>query len=84
MTESVNELMNHEPVYRTAPATLGLLKNVTYDMRREVNILSQFQLHPILDTTQTLFVILRVPPLDSETEWTGELWSKTNILDWQN
>ena len=22
-------------------------------------------------------------PLDSETWWTGELWSKTNILKWQ-
>ena len=25
MTESFNELLNHEPVYRTAPATPGLL-----------------------------------------------------------
>ena len=24
------------------------------------------------------------PPLDSETGWTGELWSKTNLLNWQN
>ena len=23
-------------------------------------------------------------PLDSETGWTGELWSKTNLLNWQN
>ena len=23
------------------------------------------------------------PPLDSETGWTGELWSKTNLLNWQ-
>ena len=22
-------------------------------------------------------------PLDSETGWTGELWSKTNFLKWQ-
>ena len=24
------------------------------------------------------------PVLDSETGWTGELWSKTNLLNWQN
>ena len=29
-------------------------------------------------------VTLRLPPLDSETGWTGELWSKTNLLIWQN
>ena len=29
-------------------------------------------------------VTLRVPTLDSETWWTRELWSKTNLLDWQN
>ena len=23
-------------------------------------------------------------PLDSETVWTGELWLKTNLLNWQN
>ena len=30
------------------------------------------------------FVTLTVPPLDYETGWTGELWSKTNLLKWQN
>ena len=25
-------------------------------------------------------VMLRGPPMDSETGWTGELWSKTNLL----
>ena len=29
-------------------------------------------------------VTLRVPPLKSQTGWTGELWSKTNLLNWQN
>ena len=29
-------------------------------------------------------VTLRVPPLKSETGWTGELWSKTNLLNCQN
>ena len=27
---------------------------------------------------------LRVPPLNFETGWTGELWSATNLLKWQN
>ena len=31
-----------------------------------------------------MYVTLRVTPLDSETGWTGELWSKTNCLNWQN
>ena len=26
----------------------------------------------------------RLPPLDCEMGWTGELWSKTNLLNWQN
>ena len=29
-------------------------------------------------------VTLVLPPLDSETGWTGELWSKTYLLIWQN
>ena len=29
-------------------------------------------------------VTLRVPTLDFETGWTGELWSKTNLPNWQN
>ena len=29
-------------------------------------------------------VTLRGPPLDSETGWTGKLWSKTNLLIWKN
>ena len=32
----------------------------------------------------SLFVMLRTPNLDSETRWTGELWSNTNLLKWQN
>ena len=44
--------------------------------------------YPILDTRisglRPPSVTLTVPPLDSETGWTGELWSKTNILNWQN
>ena len=47
--------------------------------------------YQILDTRISFVLIppppsvtLRVPPLDSETGWTGELWSKTNLLNWQN
>ena len=29
-------------------------------------------------------VTLVLTPLNSETGWTGELWSKTNLLNWQN
>ena len=32
----------------------------------------------------SLSVMLRQPPLDSESGWTGELWSKTNFLKRQN
>ena len=45
--------------------------------------------HPILDTRISVRVFvrpcvtLRLPPVDSETGWTGEPWSKTNILNWQ-
>ena len=33
-----------------------------------------------------VYVTLRAPPppLDFETGWTGELWSKTNLPNWQN
>ena len=44
--------------------------------------------HPILDTRISRlcseFVTPVLPPLDSETGWTGELWSKTNLLILQN
>ena len=44
--------------------------------------------HPILDTRIFVrppsSVTLVLPPLDSETRWTGELWSKTYLLNWQN
>ena len=43
--------------------------------------------NPILDTrisVRTPCVMLRPPPLDSETVWIGELWSKTYLLDRQN
>ena len=41
-------------------------------------------LYPKLDTriSVRLFVTLVLPPLDTETSWSGELWSKTNILNW--
>ena len=29
-------------------------------------------------------ITLILPPLISEMGWTGELWSKTNLLNWQN
>ena len=32
----------------------------------------------------SLFIMLRVPHLESETGWTGELWSKNNLLKYQN
>ena len=50
-------------------------------------------MNPILDTrisvcpsvwTLSFSVTLRLPPLDSETGWTGELWSNTNLLIQQN
>ena len=48
------------------------------------------RIHSILDSR--IFVLLLLlrhaqgtpPPLDCETGWTGELWSKTNLLKWQN
>ena len=43
--------------------------------------------NPILDTRISVrppFVTLRSPPLDSEMGWTGELWSKTYLLNCQN
>ena len=32
MTDLINELMNHNAVYRTAPATLGLLIRLVQEM----------------------------------------------------
>ena len=36
------------------------------------------------DFRPPLSVTLRPLPLDSEMGWTGEGWSKTNLLNWQN
>ena len=43
--------------------------------------------NPILDTViygRPPFVTLVLPPLDSETGWTGELWAKTKFLILEN
>ena len=46
--------------------------------------------YPILDTRISVrsfvrpFVTLRGPPLDSETGWTGELWSNPVLLILEN
>ena len=45
--------------------------------------------YPILDTIISVLLLpscvtLRGPPLDSETGRTGEFWSKTNLIKWQN
>ena len=39
---------------------------------------------PATTTPATVYVTLRLPPQDSETGSTGELWSNTNLLKWQN
>ena len=33
---------------------------------------------------RVFFLHAQATPLDSETGWTRELWSKTNLLKWQN
>ena len=62
------------------------------NLRRNSNILCfpPPNYHSILDTrisvrpsVQTSSVTLRVPPLDSEMGWTGKLWLKTDLLNWQ-
>ena len=44
--------------------------------------------YPILERGSAILLLLLVhaqgPPLNSEIGWTGELWSKTNLLNWQN
>ena len=47
------------------------------------------QCYPILERGCAVLLLLlchalATPPLDSETGWTGELWSKTNLLKLQN
>ena len=40
--------------------------------------------HKDICPSPSFSVTLRTPPLKSETGWTGEHWSKTNLLNWQN
>ena len=54
-------------------------------------IFRKFSSNPILERGSAVLLLLLLPlhhaqgtPLDSETGWTGELWSKTNLLNWQN
>ena len=38
---------------------------------------------PATTTAATaVYVTLRVPPQDYKTGWTGEVWSKNNLLKW--
>ena len=46
----------------------------------EVNTSIQYKTQEFPSSSVTLML----PPLDSETSWPGELWSKTNLLKWQN
>ena len=40
--------------------------------------------HAAAAAAAPMHVTLRGPPLDSEMGWTGKLWSKTYLLNWQN
>ena len=40
--------------------------------------------NPISDARISVLLAPSHSCLDSETWWTGELWSKTNLLEWQN
>ena len=39
---------------------------------------------PATPTSAAVYVTLRLLPLDSEMGWTGELWSKTKFLIFEN
>ena len=41
----------------------------------------QYETRGFLSSVRLSFVTLRRPPLDYETVWTGELWSKNNFLN---
>ena len=73
--------MNGESTFKTFKIFLDDIFQVITGTTKELH-------NPILDTRISVrpssFVTLRGPPLDSETGWTGELWSKTNLLNWQN
>ena len=63
---------------------------VEYFHKFRVHELNIWAFYLILDTRISVCpltfscVMLRGPPLDSGTGWTGELWSNTNFLIWQN
>ena len=56
-------------------------RRLSVSVSSRTTILNQTQGFP---SSVCMYVTLRVPPLDSETGRTGELWSKTNLLNWQN
>ena len=39
---------------------------------------------PTVTPAAALYVTLRVPTLDLLMGWAGQLWSKTDFLNWQN
>ena len=51
---------------------------------REASYIRKGKCRPATPTTPPVYVTLRVPPLDSEMGWTGELWSKTKFLILEN
>ena len=52
-----------------------------YGLSTVCTTLSKIYTNPKLDTRNSVLVL---PTRKSETGWTGELWSKTNLLNWQN
>ena len=76
-------------VFKCSGVQFSLKKNnPKLDTRIPVCSFVTFRVPP-LDSEMSCYyyycsVTLRVLPLDSLTGWTGELWSKTNLLNWQN
>ena len=62
-----------------------------WDGQSQPFVYPQVGKYPILEKGSTVLLLcfycsvtLRGPPLYSETWWTGELWSNTNLLKWQD
>ena len=52
------------------------------DLKVDYSLESYIRHEDFLRSSSSVTLVL--PPLKSETGRTGELWSKTNLLNWQN
>ena len=82
---SINVFVNLWPVTGDVPVT-GICGSCRRFASNEIKVIVSYSRHEDFCPPPSSILLRNAggPPLDSEMGWTGKLWSKTNLLKWQN